>query len=75
MIIHYGKLLLNLGLLCWSVYIFTSRQSIIVYIGTIIDLVLLILVDILILIYYKVNKKGNYERKLFKKSKSNKCFI
>ena len=52
-----------LGLLCWSIYIFTSRQSIIVYIGTIIDLFVLILVDILILIYYKANKKGNYERK------------
>ena len=46
------------ALLCWSIYIFTSKQQIIVYVGTIIDLILLILVDILILIYYKWNKKG-----------------
>lgn len=45
------------GLVCWSIYIFTSNQTIIVYIGTIIDLLLLILVDILILVFYKFKKK------------------
>ena len=45
-----------IGITSWSIYIFTSKQSIIVYIGTIIDLLLLILVDFLILKYYKFNK-------------------
>lgn len=45
-----------IALISWSVYIFTSKQSIIVYIGTIIDLVLLLLIDFLILKYYKFNK-------------------
>ena len=35
-----------IGLICWSIYIFTSQQSIIVYIGTVIDLVLLFLIDL-----------------------------
>lgn len=52
-----GTILLQLiALISWSVYIFTSKQSIIVYIGTIIDLLLLLLIDILILKYYKFNK-------------------
>jgi len=46
-----------IGLVCWSIYIFTSKQAIIVYIGTVIDLLLLILVDILILVYYKWDRK------------------
>lgn len=37
----------------WSLYIFTSNQNIIVYIGTVIDLLLLIIVDFFILKYYK----------------------
>ena len=45
------------GLVCWSIYIFTSHQALIVYIGTVIDLILLILVDVLILVYYKFQKK------------------
>ena len=45
------------GLVCWSVYIFTSRQAIIVYVGTVIDLLLLILVDVLILLFYKKKVK------------------
>ena len=32
------------ALLSWSLYIFTSKQSIIVYIGTVIDLLLLFLI-------------------------------
>jgi len=46
-----------LALICWTLYIFTSVQSIIVYIGTIIDLLLLAFDDFLILKYYKFNKK------------------
>ena len=41
------------ALVCWSLYIFTSKQSIIVYIGTVIDLLLLFLIDFFILRYYK----------------------
>ena len=44
-------------LVCWSLYIFTSKQSIIVYIGTVIDLLLLFLIDFLILRYYKFYKQ------------------
>ena len=45
------------GLVCWSIYIFTSKQAIIVYIGTVIDLLLLILIDVLILVYYDWKEK------------------
>ena len=48
-----------IALISWSLYIFTSKQSIVVYIGTIIDLVLLLLVDFLIIKYYKFNKRVN----------------
>ena len=52
-----GMIFLQLiALISWSLYIFTSSQSIIVYIGTIIDLLLLLLIDFLILKYYKFNK-------------------
>ncbi len=44
------------ALISWSLYIFTSIQSIVVYIGTIIDLLLLLLVDFLILKYYKFKR-------------------
>ena len=45
-----GMIFLQLiALISWSIYIFTSQQSIIVYIGTVIDLVLLFLIDFLIL--------------------------
>lgn len=37
----------------WTIYIFTSVQNTLVYIGSIIDLLLIILVDLLILKYYK----------------------
>ena len=53
-----GMLSLQLiALISWSLYIFTSKQSVVVYIGTVIDLVLLLLVDFLILKYYKFTKK------------------
>lgn len=48
-----------IALISWSLYIFTSKQSMVVYIGTIIDLVLLLFVDFLIIKYYKFNKKGD----------------
>ena len=52
-----GTILLQLiALVSWSIYIFTSKQNIIVYIGTIIDLLLLLLVDYLIIKYYKFKK-------------------
>ncbi len=47
-----------IALISWSIYIFTSVQSIVVYVGTIIDLLLLLFVDFLIIMYYKFNKKG-----------------
>ena len=46
------------ALLSWSLYIFTSKQSIIVYIGTVIDLLLLFLINFLILKYYKFRHKN-----------------
>ena len=46
-------LLQLISMVSWSLYIFTSLQSIIVYIGTVIDLILLVITDILILMYYK----------------------
>ena len=51
-----GMILIQLiALISWSLYIFTSKQNIVVYIGTIVDLVLLLFVDFLILKYYKFN--------------------
>ena len=50
------------GLICWSLYIFTSSQAMIVYIGTVIDLVLEFLVVGLILGFYKWKKK-NYKQR------------
>jgi len=47
-----------IAIISWSLYIFTSQQNIIVYIGTIIDLILLLLIDYLIIKYYKFNKKN-----------------
>jgi len=52
-----GMICLQLiALISWSIYIFTSEQSVVVYIGTIIDLLLLFLIDFLILKYYRFNK-------------------
>ena len=49
-----GMIMLQfIALICWSIYIFTSIQNVLVYIGTIIDLLLLLVVDFLILKYYK----------------------
>ena len=46
-------LLQLISMISWSLYIFTSVQSVIVYIGTVIDLVSLVITDVLILLYYK----------------------
>ena len=55
-----GNITLQLiGIISWSLYIFTSKQSIIVYIGTVTDLLILLFTDFLIVKYYKkkVHKK------------------
>lgn len=52
-----GMITLQLvALICWSIYIFTSKQNIVVYIGTVIDLLLLLFVDFLIMKYYKFKR-------------------
>ena len=50
-------LLQLIALISWSIYIFTSVQNVVVYIGTIVDLLLLLFVDYLIIKYFKFNKK------------------
>ena len=45
-----------IGVLAWTIYILTSLQTTIVYIGSIIDMLLLTFVDYLILKYYKFKK-------------------
>lgn len=51
------------GMICWAVYIFTSSFDIVLYVGTILELVLLIIIDILILCYYPQKKFNNSRRK------------
>lgn len=52
-----GMILIQfIALVSWSIYIFTSIQNIIVYIGTIIDLLLLVFVDFLLLKYFDFTK-------------------
>ena len=54
-----GMIIIQLiSIISWSLYIFTSKQNIIVYIGTVIDLLIIILVDVLIFKYYKFEKKA-----------------
>lgn len=45
------------GLICWSIYIFTSKQAIIVYIGTVIDLILEFLIVGLIVGFFDFKRK------------------
>ena len=47
-----------IGTICWSIYIFTSSQSTIVYIGTIIDMVLVALISGLIFAFYNFRKES-----------------
>ncbi len=56
-------LLQLIAVVSWTIYIYTSKQNMIVYIGTIIDLVLLLYIDILIVKYYK-HKKKKYNKRL-----------
>ena len=46
-----------LAVVSWSLYIFTSKQNVVVYIGTVIDLLLLFLENFLIFRYYKFKRK------------------
>ena len=53
-----GYILLQfLAFLFWSLYIFTSKQHTIVYIGTAVDILILMVADFLILKYYKFGRK------------------
>ena len=53
-----------IAVISWSLFIFTSDQNLIVYIGTVIDLLLLMFVDFLILKYYKRKPSNKNEVKL-----------
>lgn len=55
-----------IAVISWSLFIFTSDQNLIVYIGTVIDLLLLMFVDFLILKYYKRKSSNKKEVKLWK---------
>ena len=53
-----GMVLLQLiSVISWTIFIFTSIQATLVYIGSIIDLLLIVLVDYFILKYYKFERK------------------
>jgi uncharacterized protein with PQ loop repeat len=52
----------EIGITCWAIYIFSTKQSTIVYLGTIVDQFLYTLWNLLIIIYYKretQDKKGS----------------
>ena len=46
-----------IGVSCWTVFIFLGLNDWIVYVGTAIDWILMVIVDILILKYYKKELK------------------
>lgn len=48
-----------LAMICWTLYIFTEKTdfSLVLYIGTVLDLSLLAFIDILIFIFYKHPQK------------------
>ena len=46
-----------IAVISWTIYIFTTKQSILVYIGTAIDMLLLAIADFLIVKYYKFKKR------------------
>ncbi len=49
-----GMILIQfISVISWTIYIFTSMQNNLVYVGSVIDLLLIIVVDSLILKYYK----------------------
>ena len=45
------------GTVCWSIYIFTCTFDFVLYVGTIIEGILIVFIDILILFYYKWDRK------------------
>ena len=45
-----------IGAVCWTIYIYTSKQSIIIYVGNALDILFLLIVDFFILKYYKRDK-------------------
>lgn len=47
-----------IAMICWTIYVFTEdvKFSLILYIGTVLDLALLAFIDILIFIFYKFPK-------------------
>ncbi len=62
-----GMLLIQLvAIASWSTYIFTSKQTIAVYIGTIADILLVLFVDFLILKYYKFGQKKTTSKRIKK---------
>lgn len=46
-----------IAIISWTLYVFTSKQNIVVYIGTVVDLIILLIVDFLILRYYDFKKR------------------
>ena len=46
-----------IAIISWTLYVFTSKQNIVVYIGTVVDLIILLVVDFLILRYYDFKKR------------------
>lgn len=48
-----------LAMICWTIYVFTENVEfeLFLYIGTILDLSLMIFIDTLILIFYKFKQK------------------
>lgn len=45
------------GTTCWTIYIFSTKQSLLVYIGTILDEILAVVWDGLVIKYFKIEKK------------------
>lgn len=49
-----GSITLSLvGMFCWVIYLFTTKQDLILYIGAAIDIVLNVLFAILVFVYHK----------------------
>ena len=42
-----------IGVLCWTIYAYTSNQSILLIIGTSVETLLITIINIIIIIYYK----------------------
>ena len=46
-----------IGTTCWTIYIFSTEQSILVYIGTILDEIMIVIWNGLVIKYFKIEKK------------------